>query len=110
MASTRGISRFGDGPTAESFLGVRSVRKQNTSNTCEEHMNHCKVGAEDWPVSNFELSKDSTFVNCQIHKTVFKRHHHPTKVTRTTSIMEPSKTEPTNVTDSPIMARSLATL
>ena len=72
--------------------------ESKTSSTGEEHTEDCKVGAEDWPVQNFELSKDSTIANCQIHKTAFKRRHHPMKATRTTSTSEPSLIEPTNLT------------
>ena len=83
--------RLGENPTAESCLDARR----------EEHTEDCRVGAEDWLVQNFELSKDSTLVHSKIHKTVFKRRRHPTKVTRTTSIVEPSLLEPTNVTNFP---------
>ena len=72
--------------------------RSKTSNTCEGHRGKGKVGAEDWPVQNFE-SKDSTIVNCQIHKTVFKWRFHPMKVTTTTSIIKPSLFDPTNVSN-----------
>ena len=39
----------------------------------------CKVGPEDWLVQNFERSKDSGFVNYQIHQTAVNMPHHPTK-------------------------------
>ena len=43
--------------------------ESNTSTTYEEYVEDCKVGAEDWPVQNFELTKDSTMANHQIHQT-----------------------------------------
>ena len=75
-----------------------------TSNTCAKHIEDGKVGTKDWLVQDFELSKDFGSVNCQIHQTTVVMPHRPTKVTRTTSVMEPSLIEPTNVTKSPIRA------
>ena len=43
--------------------------ESKTSNTCEEHIEGCKVGAQDWLVQNVELSKDFAFANYQIHQT-----------------------------------------
>ena len=40
-----------------------------TSNTCEEHVETCKVGVEVWPLQHFEPSKNSTIVNYQTHQT-----------------------------------------
>ena len=68
MASTRGISRFGNGPTAESYIHVRPqkakprIRAKNTSKIA-------KLGREgDWLAQNFELSKDFDFVlNSIVH-------------------------------------------
>ena len=98
MASTRDISRFGGGPITQSYMHFRSVRKQNL-----EYLQRCDVKrvqswAEDWLMQNFELSKDFTFANYQNHQTTVKMLHQPTKVTKTTSIMEPSLIEPISVT------------
>ena len=95
MASTRG---FRDSATVRrpNHTFAAGASENKTSNTCEENTEDCKDGAEDWPVQSFELSKDSTIANFQIHKTAFKRRHHPMKATRTTSILEPSSIEPTN--------------
>ena len=68
MASTRGILRFGDGPTAAPHIHFRAVREQNLEYV-RRTFEVCKVGAEDWSVQNFELSKDPSIVNCQIHQT-----------------------------------------
>ena len=68
------------------FNSATSVSK--TSNTCEKHIENCKVGAADWLVQNFELNKAFTSANYQIqHQADADR---PKKVVRTTSIMEPS--------------------
>ena len=67
---------------------LHGASENRTSNTCE-------------PLAELRTEQYSTFVNCQIHKTAFKRHHHPTEVTTTTSIMDPSLIEPTNVTNCP---------
>ena len=98
MASARDISRFGGGPITQSYMHFRSVRKQNL-----EYLQRCDVKRlqswpEDWLMQNFELSKDFTFANYQNHQTTVKMLHQPTKVTKTTSIMEPSLIEPTSVT------------
>ena len=39
-------------------------------------------------IHNIELNRDSGFVNYQIHQTAVNMPHHPTKETRTISIME----------------------
>ena len=101
MASIRldfAIRRRSDGRILRSLHGASESK---TSNTCEEHTENSAVGLEDWSVRGFQLSKDLTVADCQVHKTVFKRRHQPTKATRTTSIMEPSLIEPTNVTNCP---------
>ena len=72
-----------------------------TSTTCTKHNEDCKGGAEDWLAQNFELSNDFTLANCHIHPTAVFVPHQPTKVARTTSIMEPLLIEPTNVTNCP---------
>ena len=91
------------GAREEELLAHRSIYK-NTVNTSPKPREDCKVGPEDWFVQNFELDKDSimepsliepinvkcyprSFVNYQIHPTAVKMLHHPTKVTRTISIM-----------------------
>ena len=70
-------------------------------------MEDCKVEAGDWLAQNLELSKDFTLANCQIHQTAVSMPHQPTKVTRTTSIREPSLIEPTNVTTCPKQVHQL---
>ena len=62
------------------------------SSTCAKHVENNKVGARGWLASNFGLDKDSGFVNEQTHQVGVFVPLHPTKVTRTTSIMS------TNVT------------
>ena len=63
---------FRDSATAQppKHTFTAGASESNTSTTCEEHVEDCKVGAEDWPVQNFELSKHSTMANHQIHQTV----------------------------------------
>ena len=56
-------------------------------NTCPKPIEDCKVGAEDWPVQNFKLNKDSSVVE-QIHQTAVNMPRHPTKARRTISITE----------------------
>ena len=61
------------------------------STTCAKHNEDCKVGTEDWLAQNFELCNDFALANCEIHQTAVSvfMPHQPTKVTRTTSIVEP---------------------
>ena len=49
--------------------GRVSASESETSNTCAQHIEDCKVGAGDWFARNFELSKDFTLANYQIHQT-----------------------------------------
>ena len=70
------------------FLSHKERQKANPSNHAKTTKEDCKVGPEDYLVQNCELIKDSTLVNYQIHPTVFQSHPQPTKVMRTTSIME----------------------
>ena len=58
MASSRELLRYGEGPKFTS-----GTSESNTSNTCAKHIDDCKVGAEEWLVQNFELSKDFTLAN-----------------------------------------------
>ena len=46
-----------------------------------------KLDPEDWLVLNFELSKESGYVNHPNHQTTVKMRHHPTMVTRKISIL-----------------------
>ena len=78
---------------AQSCAYTRSVRKHNL-----EYMPRAHRRLESW---NFELSTHFGSVNYQIHQTAVVMLHQPTHVTRTTSIMDPSLTEPTNVTVAP---------
>ena len=57
-------------------------------NTCPKPVEDCKVGPEDWLVLNFELSKDSGYVNYPNHQTTVNMRLYPTKVTRKISILE----------------------
>ena len=100
MASTRELSRFGGGPMDQSYLESSGIKKDNLKYVRRAHR-RLQVAAEGWLVQNVGRSKDSTSVNCQIRQTAFERHHHPAKVTRTTSVMEPPFIEPTSVTTSP---------
>ena len=59
--------------------------------------NIAKLAPKIWLVQNFELSKDLGSLNYQIHQTAVFMLHHPTKVTRTTSIMQASLTESINM-------------
>ena len=68
-----------------------------TWSTCAKHIEDCKVGTEEWLVRNFDLKKDVGSVIYRIHQTAVFMPHHPTQVTRTISVMEPSSIEPTNV-------------
>ena len=72
--------------------------ESKTSNDKEAQLEDCKVGAGDWLAQNFDLSKDFNVANCQIHQTAEFMPRQPTKVTRTTLIMEPALIEPTNGT------------
>ena len=65
MAVTRETSWLGEGPMAESFLRTSGGSGSETSNTCEQHLDTCKVGDADWFVHKFELTKDCGFRNCQ---------------------------------------------
>ena len=71
---------------------------RKTVNTCPRPIEDCKVEPEDRIEENLGRSKDCGSVNCQIHGTSVLMPHHPTRVTRTTSILESSLIEPTNVT------------
>ena len=82
---------------AQLCIHFRCVRK-DTSKACSGQIEDCTVGAKDWLVQNLELSEVSTFVNHHIHVQAFQSHPQPTKVMRTTSIMERSLIEPISVT------------
>ena len=75
--------------------------ENKTSKNWAKHIEDYKAGTEDRLVHNFDFNKDVGSVNYQIHQTAVVMRHQPTKVTRTTSIMEPSLIEPTNVTNCP---------
>ena len=98
MASTRGISRFGDGPTAESRIHFRCVRKQNI-----EYVRRVHSRVENWSrrLARAELRTEQRLYFCELSDSLDSSimPHQSTKVTRTTSIVEPSLIEPTNVTN-----------
>ena len=77
------------------------VSESKTSTTCAKHNEDCEVGAEDWLPQNFELCNDFALSNCQNHQKTMFMPDHPTKVTRTTSIMELLLIKPTNATNCP---------
>ena len=51
---------------ANIMRAAQEGQKSKTSNTCEKHIEGCRVGAEDWPVQNCELSKDFYF--CELSR------------------------------------------
>ena len=75
--------------------------ESKTANDKEAQLEDCKVGAGDWLAQNFDPSKDFNMANCQIHRSAEFMPRQPTKVTRTTLIMEPALIEPTNGTNCP---------
>ena len=63
MASTRGISRFGDGPTAESRIHFRCVRKQNI-----EYVRRVHSRVENWSrrLARAELRTEQRLYFCEL--------------------------------------------
>ena len=72
-----------------------------TLKICAKYIEDCKVETEDWLVHNFGPRKDFGSVNFQINQTAVVVSHHPTEVTKTTSIVDPSLIKPTNMTNCP---------
>ena len=54
----RETSRFGGSPMPNHTFTHFMPSESKISNTCEEHIEECKVRAGDWLVQNFELHKD----------------------------------------------------
>ena len=103
-ASSRYLTRFGE---LLNHTFTSGTKESKTKSSWAEHMEDCKVDAGDWLAQNLELSKDFTLADLQIHQTAVSMPHQPTKVTRTTSIREPSLIEPTNVTKCPKQVHQL---
>ena len=94
MASSRHLSRFGEGLIVSIIHS--GAQESKISNTCAQHIEDCKVGAEDSIAQNFELGTVLTLVNYQNHQTAGFMPH-PAKLNQMTSIMEPSWIETINV-------------
>ena len=76
--------------------------ESKTPNSCAGHSEeYYKVGARDWLAQDFELSQDFGSMNYQIHRTALFSPHHPTKVTRTNSLMDPPVIESINMPNCP---------
>ena len=87
MVATRETSRFGRG-AGLALPTTRGASQRKTLNTCKEHTECCRARAEVRHAQNCQLNKDFTLVSYQTHQTVFESQVRPTKVKRTTSIME----------------------
>ena len=98
MASARDISRFGGGPITQSYMHFRSVRKQNLEYLQRCDVKSCKVGPKIGSCRTSNLARTLLLRTTRITRTTVKMLHQRTKVTKTTSIMEPSLIEPTSVT------------
>ena len=78
---------------------LQTLWKAKTRIRAQSAQNIANLEPEDRLAQNFEVSKGITVANFQIHETAVNMPHQPTKVKRTTSILEPSLIEPTNVTN-----------
>ena len=78
--------------TATSHLESRSIRKDNLNYVRRAHrrLQSCSLR-----MALHELRIERLWF-CELPDGIFQSHHHPTKVTRTTSIMETRLIEPTN--------------
>ena len=79
------------------------------SKTSKEHewqIEECKVGAGDWLVPSFELNKDFTFENYQLHQRVGQNHLEPTKVMDGALNERARQRDHVYQTNSPITAQS----
>ena len=72
--------------------------ESTSASTCEEHIEDCKVSAEDWLVQNSELHNDLTFVMFKVRRESVLVLHLPTTVMMTTTIMEPVLIKPIKLT------------
>ena len=73
-----------------------STLDSKISRTCAKHVEDRQVGVEDLIAQKFELNTDFTLANYRIHQTAVFMFHPPTG-TQTTSMVEPSEIETSNV-------------
>ena len=73
------------------------ILESRTSNSFARHIEDNTVGTADWPARNFEVSENFKQANYQVLQTAVNIQNQPTKVTQTTSTVEPSLIEPTHV-------------
>ena len=92
MAGTRETSRFGEIPMSQPPVHLRSVREKNL-----EYVQRAPGRLQSWRQDRLErhhkLNAHFSSVHYQIHQQVFQSHPQPTKVMKTTLIVEPFLTD-----------------
>ena len=98
VASSRHLTRFGHGPMAPSYTCITRVKMQNLEDMRKVHR---RLQSWNRRTARAELRTEERFWFCELpdSQTAVVMPHHPTDVTRTTSIMDPSLIKPRNVTN-----------
>ena len=92
MTVTRETSKFGEGPTAESFQSFRTIRRRNLPHMNRACIDTWKAGAAQWLVHKiFQSNTDAGFHKYQTQNRAMVDHS--AKLTQATSIMQHSWTD-----------------